>query len=180
MISSMMESIMSSFSPQQQGRGGVPGSIPGGTFQASFSNPFSMTNTRRENIAVDVLEDENNIYIYAEIPGVSRDNITIDVINNQLTIIVNRERSYNTQPQIAERLYGRLERKILLPICVTRPDTIHKTYIDGILAITIRKFIEEQNRFTVTFNDPVTSNDAVSSVCSEETEETEREEQKGD
>jgi HSP20 family molecular chaperone IbpA len=46
-------------------------------------------------------------------------------------------------------LYGQLERKIKLPLCVTRQETVAARMENGILRICISKFLEEENRFSV-------------------------------
>lgn len=101
-----------------------------------------------KTILVDIINEEKIIYVYAEIPSVSRENIDVDFFNNKLTIGVKKDRTY-AQPSVSEIGYGRYERSITLPICITRQDTVSVSLTNGILEIKINKLIEEENRFSV-------------------------------
>ena len=101
---------------------------------------------------IDVVNEKQQMYIYVEVPGVNKDNIDIDFYNNKLTIIVEKNRVYET-PEMSEIKYGRTERTIVLPICVTRKDTVEVTFKNGVLRIKINKLIEEENKFSVKIED---------------------------
>lgn len=114
----------------------------------TLRNLHHLSQIRYINAPVDVLEDNNCIYAYVELPGVNKQDIELDFYNNQLTVIATKTRIY-PEPNIKEIKYGNIERVITLPICVTRRDTVKVTLENGILKIRIDKFIEEENRFSV-------------------------------
>jgi HSP20 family protein len=97
---------------------------------------------------VDIVNEDKNIYIYAEIPGVNKENIDIDFYNNKLTITVEKNRHYN-DPEVSEIKFGKIERALTLPICVTKKETVIVSYRDGVLKIKINKLVEEENKFSV-------------------------------
>lgn len=93
------------------------------------------------NPVVDVYEEQDNFVIKAELPGVSKDGITVDVKDRILTI--KGERSADNEVQKdryfhRERVYGRFERTFNLPADVD-PDAVKAQYIDGVLKVTVPK-----------------------------------------
>lgn len=106
------------------------------------------TATRSTKVPVDIVNDEKTIYIYAEIPGVSKESIDVDFYNNKLTITVEKSRPYEN-PEMSEIKYGHCERTLTLPICVTRKDAVAVSYNNGILKVKINKLVEEENKFSV-------------------------------
>jgi HSP20 family protein len=101
--------------------------------------------------AVDVTEDEKHIYIYAELPGIAKDKVQLDILNNHITITAEKP-TFSGPEEVklsGDILYGQLERKIKLPLCVTRQETVAARMENGILRICISKFLEEENRFSV-------------------------------
>lgn len=112
-----------------------------------FINLFPTSN-RRTNIHVDMVDEENYIYLYAEIPGVNKEDVVVDFYNNKVSISVDKNRNY-VQPERPEIKYGHFERSITLPICITKKETVSVNIKNGILKIKINKHIEEENKFTV-------------------------------
>ena len=93
------------------------------------------------NPAVDIYEENDNIVVKAEIPGVDKKSINVDVKDRVLTIKgersedneVNEERYYRR-----ERTYGRFERAFTLPADV-KTDEIKAEYKDGVLKVMVPK-----------------------------------------
>jgi len=115
------------------------------------SRNFNSVNNRPQQsgkIHIDIVNEEKTIYVYAEIPGVYKENIDIDFYNNKLSISADKSRPYDT-PEMSEIKFGKCERTLTLPICVTRKDAVSVTYNNGILKIKINKLIEEENKFSV-------------------------------
>ena len=106
------------------------------------------SNRTLAQIPVDMVNEEKTIYIYAEIPGINKENVEVDFYNNKLTITVEKIRSYDG-PEVSEIKFGKFERCLTLPICVTRRDTVSVTHNNGVLKIKINKLIEEENKFSV-------------------------------
>lgn len=101
-----------------------------------------------DDFPVDTIEEDNFIYVYAEIPGVNKENISIDFYNNSITIDINKLSPYN-RVQNGEIKYGKFSRTIILPICVTKKETVTVLYTNGVLKIKINKLVEEENKFSM-------------------------------
>lgn len=112
----------------------------------THANTSSATHAPKK-FPVDMVSDEKNVYIYAEIPGASSEKINIDIYNNKLTISCEKTRSYPVSHQ-SEIQYGNFSRVITLPLCITNPDTVKSAYVNGVLKIRIDKQVEERNRFS--------------------------------
>ncbi|MBW2368956.1 MAG: Hsp20/alpha crystallin family protein [Deltaproteobacteria bacterium] len=90
---------------------------------------------------VDVYEKDDSIFITAEMPGVDKENIEIDVKGRSLTLKGERTVDQETEQDSyhrRERFFGKLERTFNLASEVD-PDSIHAEYKDGILKIEIPK-----------------------------------------
>lgn len=107
---------------------------------------------RRENSAwdwnpsVDIYNEDDSIVVKAELPGVDKDNINIDVKDRVLTL--KGERSSDNEVKEdnyyrRERSFGKFERRFSLPENVNADD-IKADYKDGVLRIEIPKPVEEQ------------------------------------
>jgi HSP20 family protein len=96
---------------------------------------------------VDVLETPDSYIFRAELPGVGRENINIEVSVNKLRIF--GERPIEPEPQIAayhscERVHGHFDRKFAIPGIIDTEGAAAK-YEDGILEIRLPKAREERN-----------------------------------
>jgi HSP20 family protein len=105
------------------------------------------TSSAPKKFPVDMVSDEKNVYIYAEMPGASSEKINIDIYNNKLTISCEKTKIYPSSHQ-SEIQYGNFSRVITLPLCITNPDTVKSAYVNGVLKIRIDKQVEERNRFS--------------------------------
>ena len=90
---------------------------------------------------VDVYEDDHNITIQAEIPGVSEKDLDVRLENNILTIsgerkLENEEKKENFHR--IERHYGRFARSFTLPSAVD-PDSVNAEFENGVLKVTLAK-----------------------------------------
>ena len=90
---------------------------------------------------VDIYEDDNNIVIKAELPGVDKKDISVDVKDRIITL--SGERSADNEVKDdnyyrRERSYGRFERSFTLPADV-EPDKVKADFKDGILKLNIPK-----------------------------------------
>lgn len=90
---------------------------------------------------VDVIEDEKEIIVKAEIPGVEKENIKVLIDNNMLTISGEKKVEKSEEGKTyysVERRFGSFKRVMNLPSSVD-PDKIKATYKDGVLTITLPK-----------------------------------------
>jgi HSP20 family protein len=93
------------------------------------------------NPAVDVMENEENIVIAAEIPGVDKKDISVDVKDRVLTIRGERSSENKVKEDRfyrRERMFGKFERSFTLPVAVDT-DSIKAEYKDGVLKIEVPK-----------------------------------------
>ena len=93
------------------------------------------------NPVVDIYDNEDNFVIKAELPGVSKKDIEIDIKDRVLTL--KGERSADNEVKEdnyyrRERTYGRFEKSFTLPANVD-PDKIKADYSDGVLKIEVPK-----------------------------------------
>jgi len=94
--------------------------------------------------AVDVYEDEHNVTLKIEVPGIDEKDIDVRVENNQLT--VSGERKFEKEEKEenyrrVERQYGSFTRTFTLPNTVDT-DSISANYEKGILKIKLAKKAE--------------------------------------
>jgi len=94
--------------------------------------------------AVDVYEDEHNITLNIEVPGIEEKDIDVRVENNTLT--VHGERKFEKEQKEenfrrVERQYGSFTRSFTLPNTVDS-DSIQANYDKGILKIQLAKKAE--------------------------------------
>jgi len=93
------------------------------------------------NPKVDVFEEADHIVMKAELPGVEKDNIAINVNGRVLTL--KGERSYDNEVKeekytLRERAYGKFQRSFTLP-AETDSEKIKAEYKDGVLELNIPK-----------------------------------------
>lgn len=131
------------------------------SFAEQLSDILRSSQTGIENMwkpNIDLIETENFVHLLLTVPGVDPDSIDVDFFNNYVKI--KGERSFpselNDNIQISTRrqeiIYGNFERKIMLPLSVTRNESVSINLENGILSIKIDKTIETANRFTVRLN----------------------------
>lgn len=100
--------------------------------------------------AVDLWETTEAFIFTAELPGLSRDQIRIDVHENRLTLQGRREARVSCeQYHQVERGHGEFLRTFVLPHAVNG-DAVSADLVDGVLTITVPKHpVEEPQRVAV-------------------------------
>src|SRR5215468_6573960 len=91
--------------------------------------------------AVDIYETENEIIVQAELPGVERKDISLQLENNVLTLKGERRFERETKQENyhrVERSYGGFSRAFSIPAIVDE-EKIRADYKDGILKIALPK-----------------------------------------
>ncbi len=120
-------------------------------FERFFGPATSTTRPARDRWApaMDVVEEGDTFVLRADLPGVDRDDVTIDVQDRTLTI--SGERSHALQPEHdggyvrLERAFGRFERTLTLPRGVDL-DAIDASFDRGVLELRIPKPAEARPR----------------------------------
>ncbi|TWU46677.1 Hsp20/alpha crystallin family protein [Rubripirellula reticaptiva] len=98
--------------------------------------------------AINLLEDDDNLYVESEIPGMELDHFELFVNDeNQLTIQGERKQPNGgtTTRHREERSFGRFSRMISLPALVDG-DATTAEYVAGVLTITLPKRPEAKPR----------------------------------
>jgi HSP20 family protein len=91
--------------------------------------------------AVDIYETPDGVILQAELPGLEKDNIDIQVRNNILTLKGERRLENEVKQENflrVERAYGGFQRAFTLPAAV-QADKIRAVFKDGILEVNIPK-----------------------------------------
>jgi len=90
---------------------------------------------------IDVVENNGNIEVRAEIPGVNKEDLKVTVEGDILYISGERNKECETKDKKfhrIERYYGKFSRTVNLP-CSVEPDKVKAVYKDGVLTITLQK-----------------------------------------
>ena len=93
------------------------------------------------NPVVDIYEDDDTIVIKAELPGVDKKDINIDVKDRVLTLKGERSTDKEVKEDCfyrRERYFGKFERSFTLPTNVD-PDKIKADFKNGVLKLDIPK-----------------------------------------
>lgn len=99
---------------------------------------------------VSVSETSDELLLTAELPGMSEDDISIDLENNVLTISgekneVREEGDEERRYHVYERHFGSFNRSFTLPRTVD-PNDIRATFDNGILTVKMPKVAEAKGR----------------------------------
>ena len=117
-----------------------------------FAGPFGGTSggSLMRAPETDVIETQDEIRVQTEMPGLTRDNIEIDLENNVLTIR-GEKREERTEGEregryhLAERRYGVFTRSFVLPRDVDA-ERIQANFDSGVLTVTIPKSEQAKRR----------------------------------
>ncbi len=103
---------------------------------------------RRWMPPVDIAETDDGLVLYAELPGLSKDDLEITLEDNVLTLRGERrfadEEARESYHRI-ERAYGAFHRSFHLPANV-RSDGVQASFADGVLRIDVPKAEEAKPR----------------------------------
>jgi HSP20 family protein len=91
--------------------------------------------------ALDVRETETELVYAFDLPGVSQENVTVEVHDGTLTVSATREQASESSSERyrrIERRYGRFTRTVGLPQGVGE-EAITASYVNGVLEIHVPK-----------------------------------------
>ncbi|PYV97175.1 MAG: molecular chaperone [Acidobacteria bacterium] len=113
-------------------------------FRDSFSEGQEALTTSTFAPPVDVYEDEHNVTLKIEVPGIDEKDIDVRIENNTLT--VHGERKFEKEEKEenyrrVEREYGSFTRSFTLPNSVD-PENVQANYEKGVLKIKLAKKAE--------------------------------------
>lgn len=98
------------------------------------------------NSRVDVYETDKTVVLTADMPGIKKEDISVDVTNKRLTIKAEKKCYEETEKldfHLSERMFGFLERSFELPDYIDT-ETIKADYESGVLKLTMDKKAETQ------------------------------------
>lgn len=96
----------------------------------------------------DVVETEDGIDVVMEMPGMSPENIQIELENNVLTVTAEKQEEREEEKgtyHLAERRFGRFSRSFVLPRSV-ESDQIEARFENGVLRIHVPKSERSRRR----------------------------------
>ncbi|MCF7688458.1 MAG: Hsp20/alpha crystallin family protein [Cephaloticoccus sp.] len=99
-------------------------------FSSTLGDFVGASSTR---FPVDLYEDKDNAYVRAELPGINRDDIHIEMVDGYLTINAQRKSKNGDNEQSFE-----VNRSVSLPDSVAA-DKVGATYENGVLTVTLPK-----------------------------------------
>jgi HSP20 family protein len=90
---------------------------------------------------VDIYETDDALILKAEFPGVSKDDVSIEIHNN--TLVLRGQRKHEAEVKEdhyhrVERAYGSFQRSFMLPTLVDQ-EHVQATYHDGVLELRLPK-----------------------------------------
>lgn len=101
---------------------------------------------------VDIEEKDDSIVVTTDLPGVSKDDVNIDIRNNRVWISANTHKESKEEKEgylMRERTYNRFARAFNLPAEVKEDEAMAKLE-DGVLTIILPKEeIEEKHRIMI-------------------------------
>jgi len=110
----------------------------GGFMRANWDRALSTT---ARNPSVDIFENDNEVVIKAELPGMDAKNIEVSLENNVLTLKGERRFEKGAKDENyhrVEREYGVFSRSFSLPAAING-DKVTAEYKDGILKVLLPK-----------------------------------------
>ena len=115
-------------------------------FNEPFFNDFPMTTSTAGKFKVDVKDSGKNYELTAELPGMSKENISLDYTNNYLTISAQRNEEKNESDEKGnyirrERHFGNMSRSFYIDNIDEKK--ISAEFKDGILKVDLPKVTEQ-------------------------------------
>lgn len=107
----------------------------------SFITPMTPTETGWREPLMDLWEDEDSVVVKAEMPGVDKEDIKLNVMEDSLEFKVERKKEKRAETagtRRMERSYEGFYRYVQLP-CKVIPDKATATYNNGILEVKVPK-----------------------------------------
>lgn len=105
-----------------------------------FKDPWLPGRHMMEPFKIDVREDEKEYRIEAELPGIKKDEIDLDLNDGRLTISVRRDEDVEENQRNyvhRERRYGSVQRT--LNLAYAQPEGIEARLEEGLLTISVPK-----------------------------------------
>lgn len=114
-------------------------------FESLFNDSFFPTLIGGSSIKVDIMENEREYVVEAELPGVSKEEINVDLKNDKLTISVQRKQEIDETRENyirRERKSGALSRVFYLPNI--KEEEVKARFSNGMLTLNLPKLKETE------------------------------------
>ncbi|MCX6076247.1 MAG: Hsp20/alpha crystallin family protein [Campylobacterales bacterium] len=111
------------------------------SFKRNFNVGFSSGSLLKSDFfspSMDIASNEKEYSVKVELPGLDKNNITIECVNNTLRIKGEKKEEKEKDYYRVERSYGSFERVLGMPDDADA-DKIESTFKDGILSVSIPK-----------------------------------------
>jgi len=109
-------------------------------FSSAFADFAGSTRAVNPQFAVDLYEDNDNAYVRAELPGVTREDIGVELVDGTLTIQASRR-----QPSANGGESTSFSRSLSVPGEI-QADKVAAAYENGVLTVTLPKKEESKPR----------------------------------
>ncbi len=103
---------------------------------------------------VDIIQNETEVVVKADVPGVNKEDINVTVTEDSITIRGETKSDYEEKKENyfhAERFYGTYSRTLPLPTLVAREKATAK-FQDGVLTVTIPKATKPEKGHVVSID----------------------------
>lgn len=117
-------------------------------FDQNFDRSWTQPDSTRWYPAVDILESKDSYLIRAELPGMKREDINLELKDGTLTLSGERKADQpaeGVEHRHVERVDGKFVRSFSLPETV-KQDAIQATYKNGVLEVHVPKAEEVKPR----------------------------------
>ena len=104
----------------------------------------------KEPMKCDIYEKDGIVHIEADMPGMKKEDIKVELNDGYLTIGATKEENNEEKDKNfikKERFYGKLERKFY--IGDVNEDEVNAEFTDGVLKIQVPKEDKERNKKTI-------------------------------
>jgi HSP20 family protein len=98
--------------------------------------------------ALDVFEDKDDLVVKAELPGMEKDNVEVNLTDHTLTIKGEKKKEEEIKEEKyyrSERSYGNFVRTLELPVTV-QADKVRASFKNGILEVRLPKTEEAKTK----------------------------------
>ena len=113
-----------------------------------FKHSLQPAGSAANGLRVDIYEKDNVIVVDADMPGITKDDIRLDVKGKQLTIGYERKDEKEVKDEQLyrkEKRYGKFERTFSLPFAIDA-ERVSARYENGVLKLQIQKPEEQQQK----------------------------------
>ncbi len=111
------------------------------TFMDDFEKGFSFE-MGGFNPRVDITEDDNNLFVHAELPGLAKDQVKVSVNEERLLTIQGEKKKEEKKEEKnyirTERNYGSFTRSFSLPDYID-VENINAKFENGVLELSLKK-----------------------------------------